>query len=117
MDSLSLGSIVSPKDLCSDIIVRYVRSMRSSDGESAVSVQTVAGGRVEACEFLIGSGALHQNTPLKDIRFKPNVLIAAISHRGATQIASGLSEYQAGDSVIVISTDDHVISRFNDIFA
>ncbi len=117
VDSLSLGSIVSPKDLCSDIIVRYVRSMRTSDGETAVSVQTVAGGRVEACEFLIGSGALHQNTPLKDIRFKNNVLIAAISHQGTTQIANGLSEYQAGDSVIVISKTDLVVSRFNDIFA
>ena len=32
MDSLQLGSIVSPKELCSNSIVRYVRAMRNQTG-------------------------------------------------------------------------------------
>ncbi|MBQ4425947.1 MAG: Trk system potassium transporter TrkA [Lachnospiraceae bacterium] len=117
LDKLKLGSVISPKELCSDIIVRYVRAMRDTDGDTAVAVQTVADGRVEACEFILGPAAMHQKTPLKDIKFRPNVLIAAVTHKGTTTIANGLTEFETGDSVVVISSGDRVVSRFNDIFA
>ena len=117
VSGLSLGSIISPKELCSDIVVRYVRSMRDTTGDTAITVQSVAGGQVEAAEFIVGPSALHQDTPLKDLTMKPGVLIAAISHRGAITIANGASRYVQGDSVIVISTADKNIQRFNDIFA
>ena len=38
---LSLGSVISPKQLCSDMVIRYVRSMRDNSGDTAVTVQTV----------------------------------------------------------------------------
>ena len=115
---LSLGSVISPKQLCSDIVVRYVRSMRdNSGGTTAVTVQTVAGGQVQACEFIIGPGAPHKNTPLSALKIKPGVLISAIFHEGQAAIANGSSVYQEGDSVIVISTESKNIQRFSDIFA
>ena len=114
---LSLGSVISPKQLCSDIVVRYVRSMRDTDGESALTVQTVAGGQVQACEFAIGPASLHKNTPLSELKIRPGVLISAIFHEGQVMIANGSSVYQEGDSVIVISTETKNIQRFSDIFA
>nr|MBQ6241811.1 Trk system potassium transporter TrkA [Lachnospiraceae bacterium] len=117
VSGLSLGSIVSPKELCSDIVVRYVRSMRDTSGDSAITVQSVAGGRVEAAEFVIGPASQHRDTPLLDIKIKPGVLIAAISHQGTTTVAGGTSQYTLGDSVIVISAAEMNIQRFNDIFA
>ncbi len=117
VSGLSLGSIISPKELCSDIVVRYVRSMRDTTGDTAITVQSVAGGQVEAAEFIITPTAQHQDTPLLELKMKPGILIAAIVHRGALTIANGSSRYLQGDSVIVISTAGKNIQRFNDIFA
>ena len=119
ISGLSLGSVISPKQLCSDIVVRYVRSMRDTSGETALTVQTVAGGQVQACEFMIGPGALYKDTPLIELssKIRPGVLIPAIFHDGTVTIASGTSRYQEGDSVIVIFTEAKNIQRFNDIFA
>ncbi len=114
---LPLGSVISPKQICSDMVVRYVRSMRDMKGETALTVQSVAGGQVEASEFIIGPQSRHRDTPLVDLPTKDNVLIAAIFHRGKVTIASGQSRYQEGDSVIVIATETQNIQRFNDIFA
>ena len=115
--NLSLGSIISPKELCSDVVVRYVRSMRDTSGDTAITVQSVAGGQIEAAEFMIVSGSLNQDKPLKDLKLKPGVLIAAISHRGTTTIADGSSCFTQGDTVVVVSADSANIQRFNDIFA
>ena len=119
ISGLSLGSVISPKQLCSDIVVRYVRSMRDTSGETALTVQTVAGGQVQACEFMIGPGALYKDTPLIELnsKIKPGVLIPAIFHDGTVTIAGGSSRYQEGDTVIVIFTEAKNIQRFNDIFA
>ncbi len=119
ISGLSLGSVISPKQLCSDIVVRYVRSMRDTTGETALTVQTVAGGQVQACEFVIGPGTLHKDTPLIELnkKIKPGILIPAIFHEGTVTIAGGSSRYQEGDTVIVISTINKNIVRFNDIFA
>ena len=114
---LSLGSVISPKQLCSDIVVRYVRSMRDSGGDTAITVQTVAGGQVQACEFVIGPGTPHKNTPLSELNIRQGVLIPAIFHPGKVTIAGGSSVYAEGDSVIVISSESKNIQRFSDIFA
>ena len=116
--SLSLGSVISPKQICSDIVVRYVRSMRDTTGETALTVQTVAGGQVQASEFVIGAGELHQDTPLGELKskIKPGILIAAIFHENQLTIGGGSSRYSEGDTVVVISTDSRSIVRFNDIF-
>ena len=52
IDSLSLGSIVCPRDLICNNIVRYVRAMENQTG-AALSVHTIADGQVEALEFLV----------------------------------------------------------------
>lgn len=119
ISGLSLGSVVSPKQLCSDIVVGYVRSMRDTSGDTALTVQTVANGQVQACEFMIGPGTMHKNTPLVELnkKIKSGILIAAIFHEGNVTIASGSSRYQEGDTVVVISTASKNIVRFNDIFA
>ena len=51
-DTMALGSTVSPKELCCNSIVRYVRAMQNQTG-AAVSVHTIADGQSEAVEFLV----------------------------------------------------------------
>lgn len=115
-DSLPLGSVICPKELCSNNIVRYVRAMQNQTG-AAVSIHTIADGQVEAIEFLVDQTASNCNIPLKQLKLKPNVLIASITRGTETQIPGGNSTFTAGDTVVVVTGGRGVLKRFNDIFA
>ncbi len=77
----------------------------------------IADGMVEAEEFRVTQDTLHCGEKLKDIKLKKNVLLAGINHRGNNEIPSGESVYREGDSLIIISGEDHIIGQINDIFA
>ena len=113
--NLSLGSIVCPKELCANDIVRYVRAMENQTG-AAISVHTIADGQAEAVEFLVDETTRHRDTPLKKLKLKNNVLIASITHGAQTQIPDGESEFTAGDTVVVV-TSGTGIRNINAIFA
>lgn len=116
IDSLSLGSIVSPKDLCCNTIVRYVRAMRNQVG-AALSLHTIADGQAEAVEFLVDAHTQHCGKPLKELKLKSNVLIASIVHGAKIEIPNGDSVFCEGDSVIVVTSGRGVLQQLNDIFA
>lgn len=114
--NLPLGSVICPKEFCSNHIVRYVRAMQNQTG-AAVSVHTIADGQVEAVEFTVDSATHHCGVPLKELRLKPNVLLASITRGMHTQIPGGDSTFQEGDTVVVVTSGRGVLSNINDIFA
>jgi len=117
IDSLSLGSVVTPRDLVCNNIVRYVRAMENQTG-AALSVHTIADGQVEALEFLVDEHTRNIGKPLKEIKLKPNVLLVGIAHGGSTEIPNGDSMFQQGDTVVVVDTNSReIIRQLNDIFA
>ena len=115
IDKLPIGTVVSPKKLFSNTVVRYVRAMNNQDG-AAITIHAIAGGSTEALEFRIDRSTLHTGTPLKDIKLKKNVLIACITRRGKIEIPRGSSTFEDGDSVVVVSAGNNVIRQFNDVF-
>jgi trk system potassium uptake protein TrkA len=116
IDTLNLGSVVCPKDLVSNNIVRYVRAMQNQTG-AAVSMHTIADGQAEAMEFRVDEHAQNCGKPLKEIRLKQGVLLVSISHGAATEIPYGDSMFQQGDTVVVVTNGREIIKNFNDIFA
>ena len=116
LDALKLGSVVCPKDLAANNIVRYVRAMQNQTG-AAVSVHAIADGQVEAMEFLVDETTKGCGTPLKNLKPKANVLIASITHGSVTEIPNGDSMFHAGDSVVIVTTGRGSIRQLNDIFA
>jgi trk system potassium uptake protein TrkA len=116
IDSLALGSIVCPKELCCSNILRYVRAMQNQTG-GAVSLHTIADGQAEAVEFLVDSNTRHCGQPLKELKLKPNMLIASIAHGSKTQVPNGDSAFYEGDSVVVVTSNRGVLQQLNDIFA
>ena len=116
IDSLALGSVLSPRELVCSNIVRYVRAMENQTG-AAISVHTIADGQAEAMEFLVDGNTRHCGKPLKDIRLKPNVLLVSINHNGQNEIANGNSVFEAGNTVLVVTNGREVIRQLNDIFA
>ena len=116
IDDLSLGSIVCPEVLCCNQILRYVRAMQNQTG-AAVSLHTIADGQAEAVEFMVDEHTLHCDTPLKELKLKPNVLIASISHGSQTEIPNGNSTFRKGDSLVIVTSGRGVLHQLNDIFA
>ena len=116
IDSLSLGSVICPKDLCCNTIVRYVRAMQKQTG-AALSLRTIADGQAEAIEFLVDKHTQNCDIPLKQLKLKPDVLVAMINRGAYTEIPSGDSRFHVGDSVVVVTSKQGSLQDFNDIFA
>ena len=116
IDALALGSVVCPKELCCNNIVRYVRAMQNQTG-AAVSVHRIAHGQAEAVEFLVDETTAHCDTPLKDIRLKDNVLLVSITHGSRTEIPGGDSSFAHGDTIVVVTSGQGTLRQLNDIFA
>ncbi len=109
------NQMISPKQICADIIVRYVRGMQNTSGSSVVALHHLTGG-ADALEFNITSSCRNLGTRLRDIRLKPNILIACINRRGNIIIPGGMDTLERGDTVIVIAGSNRVILDLNDIF-
>ena len=114
-NAMSLGSIVSPKELCSNTIVRYVRAMQNQSG-AAVSVHAIADGQAEAVEFVVDNNTLNCNVTLKDMRLKPNVLIASITHGATSVVPNGQSRFVPGDRVVLVTSRRGLLQQMNDAF-
>ena len=115
LNRLPLGSTVNPMQLCCNTIIRYVRALRNQTG-AALSVHTIADNQVEALEFLVDENTKHCGEPLKNLKLKRNVLIASIVYATKTEILSGDSIFQPGDTVIVVTSRQNLINKFNDVF-
>ncbi len=115
INDLSIGSVVCPRKLCCNNIVRYVRAIGNQVG-AAVTIHSIADGHAEAMEFIVDDTTHNCRIPLKELDLKENVLIVCITRRGVIQIPDGDSYFDKGDSIVVVSSGEEVILRLNDIF-
>lgn len=113
-----IGSVVCPKELTANEIIRYVRAMSQSgdDTNSVKSLHRIVDGKAEALEFAVSSGAPFLGIPLAKLKLKPNILIACISRSNHVIIPRGNDAMQSGDAVLVVTTADMPISELRDIF-
>ena len=115
LDTLSVGSTISPKELCCNDIVRYIRAIRNQTG-AAQAVNAIADGQAEAIEFIVDEHTKHCEEPLKKVKLKKNIRIAGINKLNSFEIANGDSFYSKGDRVIIVTGRGEVIYQLNDIF-
>ena len=112
--NLGINIVISPKDVTASQISSYVRGLSNSQGSAVESLHKILGGAMEAVEFTASSATHFLNTPLKDLRFKPGLLVAAIVHAGKLIIPGGNSIISEGDRVIVVAKS-LFLSDLNDI--
>lgn len=115
-ENKGIDSIVSPKLLTTNEIIRYVRAMDDTTGGSVVTLYRIVDGKAEALEFSIKNDAPYNNISLHKLRLKPNILIASIIRARKVIIPSGNDEIHKGDTVIIVTTTDHAIAELRDIF-
>ena len=101
---LDLGTLLHPKNITADIILRYVRALKNSIGSNVESLYKIIENKVEALEFEIKSDSPIVGIPLSELKVKPNVLIACISRAGRIIIPNGSSSIHVGDSVVIVTS-------------
>ncbi len=114
-DGMNLGSIITPKRITAQLILRYVRAMQNtvdSDIETLYNLTDT----VEALEFYVAHDMKYTGIPLKNLKFKKNLLVACINRRGNIIIPGGNDTLEIGDTVVVVTTNKGFNST-NDIFA
>ena len=113
---LPIGSVICPRKLCCNNIVRYVRAMQNQTG-AALSIHSIAEGQAEAMEFEVDENTLHCGESLRRIKLKKDILIVSITHSGYVEIPNGDSAFHPGDRIVIVSSAGEVILQLNDIFA
>ncbi len=98
-------SIITPKKIIADYIVRVVRSL-SREENDILNLYRLENNKVEAIELYINSESEVINVPLKELKLKKNVLIPYIVRDGVAIFPKGEDEIKKGDRVIVITTEN-----------
>ena len=102
INELNLGSIIYPRIITADYIVKYVRSANYSMNSNVETLYKLARGKAEALEFIIKENCAVAYIPLVDLKLRPNTLISCIYRDGKVIIPSGQDRMMTGDSVLVV---------------
>lgn len=103
INKLDLDTVIYPKAIVSDMILRYVRSAKNTRGSNMETLYNVIKGEVEASEFIIRKPSSIVGVPISRLRLRKNVLIAAILRDGEVIIPRGYDAVEIGDSVVIVS--------------
>ncbi len=102
--NLELDSVVYPKLLMAQKILRYSRATKNSIGSNMKTLYRMYEDKVEALEFAITEDSKITGTPLYQMKLKKGLLIAAIIRNDKLLIPDGQTKVLPGDSVIVVTT-------------
>ena len=104
LDAVGIESVITPKDITTNHIIRYVRGMESSQGSEFRTLYRLVDNKVEALEFYIPFETNYTNIPLKDLKTKNNMLLACIIRNNQVIIPNGNDSIQPFDTVIIVTT-------------
>ena len=104
VNMFGLGTVVSPRNVIANHIVRFVRSYSAAKDEGADTLYKI-GNKAEALEFTVLEGFEGVDIPLKQLALKKNVLIGGIVRDDEFILPSGDTTLKVGDRVIVVSEE------------
>ncbi len=109
LEDLKLDSIIYPRTLTAESIIKYARSMNNSLHINVENLYKLEDGRVEALEFLIKEeDPKITNIPLMNLPIKKNILVCCINRQNRIIIPGGQDVLQPGDSVVVVMTGERL---------
>lgn len=101
---LNLDSIIYPGDISAENVVKYVRSKQNAMGNNVENLYKLIEDKVEALEFIIGENSKLIGVPLRDMNLKDNLIVCGIRHGDNVMFPTGDSFFEAGDSVIIVTS-------------
>lgn len=108
VQDLNLGSIVDPKNIIAEGIIRYVRALQNSFGSNVETLYRLIDNKVEALEFSVNNTYDINKLvgkPLMNINLKENLLVCSIKRGDKTFIPDGRDTIELGDRVIIVTTN------------
>ncbi len=112
-DMIGIDSVVSPKYITTDRILRYVRAMQNSYAISSIeTLHKMVNNKVEALEFIVRDEIPNvTGKKLKELRIRENTLIGCITRQGRVIIPDGETMILRDDSVVIVTANE----RINDL--
>jgi trk system potassium uptake protein TrkA len=98
-----LDSIVSPKELVAQQLARYARALGNSAGSSVETLYRVSDGKVEILEFGVEEDAACIRIPLRDLKLRDNVLVAALIRGNKSIRPDGDTRILPGDHAVIVT--------------
>lgn len=111
---MPMGSIISPRLITAEHILRYVRAMQNSFGSNVETLYRIVEDKAEALEFRVREKFSLLGKPIEELKLRKDLLIACINRKGKIIIPGGKDTIELGDTVIVVTTNTG-LSDLNDI--
>ena len=104
IEDIPLGSIVYPKYITAEYILRYVRAMENSMGSNVESLYRMVNNQVEALEFIVREQSHLTDIPLQNLNLIDHLLICCIVRDGKVITPTGKDVLKVNDTVIIVTT-------------
>lgn len=108
-EKLGLESIITPKHTVANILVQYARALENSLDSSVETLYKLMDDKVEALEFIVKQDtAKVTGVTLREMKLKPNILIAGIIRDRKTIIPSGEDMILPDDRVVILAANQRL---------
>ena len=107
VSGLGLDTVVSPRNVIANHIVRFVRA-HQVEASGGIDTLYKLHDKVEAAEFTVGESFSAIGKSLKEISIKQNVLIGGIVRGDKFIQPSGDSKLEKGDKVVVVTAASQI---------
>ena len=112
INKLDLDTIIYPKTLTAENVLRFVRAKNNSYSSNNIeTMHFILDGKAEALEFKINKASRIVGKSLLELNIRKNVLVACINRNGKIIIPKGQDSIEVNDSVIIVTT----VGGFKDI--
>jgi len=102
---LDLDTIIYPKTLAAENVLRFVRAKNNSYSSSNIeTIHFILDGKAEALEFKINEKSRIVGKSLFELNIRKNVIVACINRNGKIIIPKGQDSIEVNDSVIIVTT-------------
>ncbi len=99
---LGLDTVISPREVIADQLVRFVRAQQVDDGAGINALYRIHD-KAEAIEFTVQEDFAGVGIPLKSLKLKNNVLLCGVVRDGAFILPSGDTALAVHDKVLVVT--------------
>ena len=101
---LELDTIIYPKNITAENVLRFVRAKNNSlTSNNIETMHFILDGKAEALEFRIRESSVITGKSLQSLNIRKNTLIACINRSGKVIIPNGQDSIEVGDIVIVVT--------------
>ena len=110
-EKMGLDTVITPRKIASNVLVGFARALKNSMGSKIETLYKLMDGKAEALEFDAQDVPSYARIPLKDIKLRPNTLVAGIIRGRKTIIPMGNDTILPGDKVVILTAG----KRMNDL--